>query len=54
MTLIALMIYAGIGAGCENAGWGFWKSVCWPGAVGRMIVRADKPTITAPGEGEER
>lgn len=44
MISIVILIYGGIAAGCESAGWGFWKSLCWPGAVGRMIVKA------APGE----
>lgn len=36
---ILILIYFGIGYGCNDAGWGYWRSMFWPISVGRMIAR---------------
>ncbi|MCL4065323.1 hypothetical protein M3484_01870 [Pseudomonas sp. GX19020] len=40
MDSIWIWIYVGIAYGCNDAGWGFWRSMAWPAALGRMIARA--------------
>jgi len=37
--LIEFWIYFWIAAGCNAAGWGFWRSLGWPVAAGRLLVK---------------
>lgn len=32
------VIWALVAAGCNAQGWVFWRSMCWPYELGRLLV----------------
>lgn len=36
--VMEVFVYFAIAVGCVDAGWSFWRALCWPVALGRLLV----------------